>query len=246
MPPLHCSTVNSIPMPELHITEVLPEGDDAAWITLGDGLTRLVGLHPLMALPTHRALRLQRLVRRPRLTPDGMQVMWPGGATLDAASVHQAPGGPLPLALLAVVPTAQRYRPLAALLSHTDPPVPDYLDVRPEHTVRSGLGLSPGDLTSVVERHGPVPHDLMVARLSDLLLTLRQVLPGDALPALLRQPWPYARRHHPHSILLDTALGCLRFGRIDLVEAPLIHLLLPPWSGAATPLPSTSRVTVAP
>jgi len=45
-------------MTGLIITEVLPEGDDRAWITLNDGLTRLVGLRPLMDQPAHQALRL--------------------------------------------------------------------------------------------------------------------------------------------------------------------------------------------
>lgn len=214
-------------MADLHITEALPEAEHAVWVTLSDGLTRLLDLRPLWARSTHRALRLRRLVRRPRVSPDGEFVLWPGGATLDVASVQLAPGGPLPVDLQGLGPQALRYRPLAALLRYAEPPVPDYLDVRPEHVVRLQLGLTPNDLAQVTQHHAPAPPEQLLARLSDLVLALRLVLPGDALLSLLRRPWPYAQRHAPQSALLHTAHDCLRHGRIDLVEAPLVALLLP-------------------
>lgn len=214
-------------MIDLTITEVLPEGDACAWITLSDGLTRLVGFQTLMSRPTHLALQLRRLVRCPRRSPDGAHVLWPGGTLLDARSVLEAPNGPLPLELLALVPAAQRYRPLAALLRTCEPPPADYLDARPNHVVAARLGLKAGEMDSILSGHRPAVPELVVARLSDLSLLLSHLLPDGMVSGLLRRPWPYARQHTPQNSLLDTALDCLRAGRTDLIEAPLVHLLLP-------------------
>jgi len=215
-------------MTGLIITEVLPEGDDRAWITLNDGLTRLVGLRPLMDQPAHQALRLRRLTRAPRISPDGTKVVWPGGSLVDVTAVRDAPHGPLPLTLHALVPEAQRYRPLAALLRGCEPPVPDYLDVRPVHVVASRLGLKAGEMDVILAGHHPVEPEQVVPRLSDLALLLSSLVPEGMVSSILRRPWPYARRHSAPHPLLDTALGCLCAGRTDLVEAPLVHLLLPP------------------
>ena len=71
------------------------------------------------------------------------------------------------------------------------------------------------------------PPELVVARLSDLSLLLSHLFPDGMVSGLLRRPWPYARQHTPQNSLLDTTLDCLRAGRTDLVEAPLVRLLLP-------------------
>lgn len=214
-------------MTDLVIVEVLPEGDDRAWITLDDGLTRLVGFEALMAQPTHQTLRLHRLIRCPRVSPTGTHVVWPGGSLVDVQSIQQAPHGPLPLELHALVPEAQRYRPLTALLRTCDPPVPDYLDVRPVHVVASRLALKAGEMDIILAGHHPAESEQVVPRLSDLTLLLSSLIPEGMVGGVLRRPWPYARRHSPQDPLLDTALGCLSAGRTDLIEAPLLHLLLP-------------------
>jgi len=213
-------------MTGLIITEVLPEGDDRAWITLNDGLTRLVGLRPLMDQPAHQALRLRRLTRTPRVSPDGTQVVWPGGSLVDVAAVRDAPHGPLPLTLYALVPEAQRYRPLAALLRACEPPIPDYLDAKPAHVVAARFGLKPNEMDNILAGHRPANPEQVVPRLSDLALLLSGLVPDSVAGGLLRSPWPYAHRHSPQNPLLHTALGCLCAGRIDLIEAPLVHLLL--------------------
>ena len=211
-------------MPELTITEVLPEADDRIWVTLSDDQTRLIGLSPLMDLPTYRALRLNRLIRCPRISADRRHVIWSGGVCLDIHSIESAPNGAQPLELLALLPSAHRFRPLAAVLQHSEPHVYGYPDVRPAHIVASLLSMKPQELTEVLASHQPAPPELSLARLSDLALFLSAWFPDAAIPALLRRPWPYSTRRYPYSCLLDTATGCLLHGRIDLVETPLLLL----------------------
>jgi len=224
--------ITSYPTTDLTITEALPEGDDRAWITLSDGQTRLVGFQALMALPTHRTLHLRRLSRCMHVSLDGTFVRWPGGLLLDVQSVAYAPHGPLPLEIHALLPAQHRYRPLAALLRACEPPLQDYLDVRPAHVVQARLGLKTAELDGVLTGHRPAGAEQVVARLSDLALLLAGLVPDGLIGGLLRRPWPYARRHSRPLPLLDTALECLSAGRTDLVEAPLIHLLLPSSAGA--------------
>ena len=205
-------------------TEVLPEGDDRAWISMNDGLTRLVGLRQLMALPTHHALQLRRLVRRPRMSGDGRFICWPGGPYLDVSSVRDAPHGRLPVELLGIVPEQRRFRPLAAVLEHADPNLHGYGDARSLPTVQALLGLKDGAFEALLPAYRPAPSALVLARLSDLSLLLSSWFPPQNLPVFLHRPWPYAIRRYPDSRLLDTAAGCLGHGRIDLVEAPLLLL----------------------
>lgn len=73
------------------IIEAIPEGAHAAWVTLDDGLTRLIDLRPLAQLPTHEALCLPRLTRSLRVTDGAQRVSWPGGAHLDVTSITLAP-----------------------------------------------------------------------------------------------------------------------------------------------------------
>lgn len=208
------------------VVEALPEGSDRVWVTLNDGITRLVSLQPLLERETHRALRLDRLARRPAVAPDGTYVLWPGGAHLDALSIHRAPNGPLPVTLLAVVPATRRYRPLAALLTHLDPPPVDPSRPQDAATACRLLGLQPAELASLLPFYNPAPADLVAARLTDLGRLLTHLLPDANAHALLRCPWPHAIHTYPGRRLLHTALGCLRSGRADLVEAPLVTLIL--------------------
>lgn len=211
-------------MTELLVTEVLPEADDRIWVSLSDDLTRLLSVRPLLGRTTHRALRLPDLTRRPRVTPDGRCIRWPGGPFLDVDSVLNAPSGVLPVELLALVPFPSRFRPLHALLLHAKPNLHGYDDVRPLATIQTLLGMTTGELEPVFAHHRPAPADLLLSRLSDLALLLCSWFPNGAACQLLRQPWPYAQRESSGDPLLGTAMGCLRFGRIDLVEAPLILL----------------------
>jgi len=213
-------------MPDLTITEVLPEGDAFAWITLSDGMTRLIDFRALMALRTHRALRLRQLIRSPRVAPDAVHIVWPDGSVVDILSVRDAPHGPLPLTLNALIHETRRYRPLVALLQACEPPLPNYLDVQPAHVIAARLGLTSREMDSILTGHQPAHPEQVVPRLSDFALLLTGLVPDGVIGGLLRRSWPYGRRHSQHP-LLDTALGCLRAGRIDLVEAPLIQLLLP-------------------
>ena len=207
------------------ITEALPEGDDRVWVSLEDGLTRLIDLRPLMTLATHRTLRLRRLTRCPTVSPDGRFICWPGGAHISAAAVKRATSEEASfLKVLAMVPFTRRFRPLSAILRHAEPNLHGYHDVRTLQTILPVLGLKPGEFGSLISTYLPASEDLVLARLSDLSLFLKEWFPDQALPALLRRPWPYAIRKYPGSRLLDSALGCLRHGRIDLVEAPLLLL----------------------
>jgi hypothetical protein len=103
-----------------------------------------------------------------------------------------------------------------------------YLDVRPAHIVAARLGLKSSEMASVLVGHRPAGPEQVVPRLSDLALLL-----GGLIGGLLRRPWPFARRCAPQNPLLDTALGSLCAGRSDLVEAPLVQLLLPSSSPVA-------------
>lgn len=211
-------------MPE-HITEALPEGDDRVWVSLDDGFTRLIDLTPLMALASHRSLRLRRLIRCPAVSANGQFVYWPGGAHISADAITRAARKPdSPLSVLSVVPFGRRYRPLSAVLRHAEPNLHGYHDVRPQHHVLPILGLNSGEFDVLARQYHPAPQDLVLARFSDLALFLREWFPDQALPSLLRQPWPYSIRRYPGSRLLDTALGCLKHGRIDLIEGPLLLL----------------------
>ncbi len=213
--------------PKLRITEVLPEGDHHVWVTLSDGYTRLLDLRSLSHLPTHQVLRLPQLVRQPVAAPDGQHVVWPNGTVLDLASVRDAPHGPLPVQLDALVLQARRYRPMQMCLKALEPAT-TYLDVRPLEILLPRLGLRYSEWRSISERYRPVPPDLVHARLSDLTLLLTSLVPDGFLPGLLQQNWNYAVYRCPHRPLLHTADGCVRFGRLDLVELPLLALLLSP------------------
>ena len=99
--------------------------------------------------------------------------------------------------------------------------------------VASRLALKAGEMDIILAGHHPAEPEQVVPRLSDLALLLSGLVPQGMVGSLLRRSWPYARRHSPQSPSLDTALECLCAGRTDLVEAPLLHLLLTPGRLAA-------------
>lgn len=212
----------------LRITEALAEGDHHMWVTLSDGQTRLLNLGPLRTLRSHHSLRWPRIARRPVPSPDGQYVLWPSGATLDLASICDAPHGALPVGLDALLPQARRYRPVLPYLSGLEPATHAYLDVRPLNRLMPLLGLRLSEWRSIAERYRPVPEELVHARLSDLALLLTSLVPAPLLPTLIQRPWNYALQCCPNQSCVHTAVGCIRFGRLDLIEVPLLTLLTAP------------------
>ena len=206
------------------ILEVCPEpGRAQLWLTFEDGLTRRVDLSALVVLEHYRALRLPAVFARARLHDAGRQVTWPGGALLTADTVLQAPDGTLPITTVAVVPAVQRYRPLLPYLQHLQPAL--FVREAPiEATViQRMLHFRPQDL-EVALRHSSAPAEQTINRLYDLALLLSSYFDFQSLPALLRRPWRYAEQQCPAQTLLHTMLGCLQYGRPDLVERPCLLL----------------------
>jgi Protein of unknown function (DUF2442) len=104
------------------ILEVCPEpGRAELWLTFDDGLTHRVDLFKLLVLERYRALRLPAVFARARIDDEGARLTWPGGAHLTADMVLHAQDGTLPITTVAVVPAAQRYRPLLPCLHHLQP-----------------------------------------------------------------------------------------------------------------------------
>lgn len=206
------------------ILEVCPEpGQAQLWLTFDDGLTRRVDLSALLTLESHRALRLPAVFSRARLHPDGAMLTWPGGAHLHADMVLHAPNGALPVTTMAVVPAAQRFRPLLPYLNHLQPTL--FVREAPieASVVQRFLQLRPQDL-EVALRHSSAPAEQTLNRLYDLALLLSSYFDAQNLPGLLRRPWRYAEQQCPAQSLLHTMLGCLQYGRPDLVERPCLLL----------------------
>ncbi|UQN10229.1 DUF2442 domain-containing protein [Deinococcus sp. QL22] len=206
------------------IIEVLPEpGVPQVWVSTGDDQTHRVDLSPLLEIEAFRALQLPRVRQAVRVSPDGQHLRWPGGAQLDLPSITQAPSGALPVRPVAVMSTAQRYRPLLPYLKALDPMIylpPDPVEPR---LVGALLGLNPGELQEVT-KHYRAPQDVTLHRLCDLGTFLNDLFARPQVSALLRRAWPYGIRSCPGQPLLHTMLGCLRYGRPDLVERPCLLL----------------------
>jgi len=208
-----------------HILEVCPEpGRTQLWLTFDDSLTRRVDLSGLLTLESHRALRLPAVFARASVRQGGTVLTWPGGAQLGADVVLQAPpDGTLPVTILALMPAAQRYRPLLPYLRHLKPAL--FVREAPidASVVRNLLQLRGQDL-EVALRHSGAPAEQTLNRLYDLALLLSSYFDAQNLPALLRRPWRYAEQQCPEQALLHTMLGCLQYGRPDLVERPCLLL----------------------
>ena len=212
-------------MNALTITEVLPEpGSTQLWITFSDDRTHRLDLELLLRLPEYRALSLIRLFGRVQVSEDHLALEWPGGARIGTQAILASPRGPLPLMPVAVLPAAERYRPLLPYLRHLDLPIylrPDPIEA---HTVVKVLGLKPGELETAC-RNLRAPEALVYARLYDVGIFLEEHFLGADLSRLLRRAWRFGAEQSPGQPLLHTMLGCLMYGRPDLVERPLLTLL---------------------
>lgn len=200
------------------ITEVLAEpGSYQLWVTIGSEQTHRIDLTFLLTVEMYRTLRLRTLFARVQVSAEGHQLLWPGGARLDIPSILQA--GPLPVQTIAIVPAQQRYRPLLPYLLHGQPHT--YLRPMPIESavVQRLLQLRPGELDQILHRT-PAPTEVLLARLYDLGVFLTGHFAPQHLTALMRQPWRYGEQRCPGEPLLHTMLGCLQWGRPDLIERP--------------------------
>lgn len=202
------------------MTEVLVEpGSHQLWVTFNDGQTYRLDLQPLLAVDSHKILRLNTLFARAQVSPDGQHVLWPSGALLDLSSILKGGAGRLPVRTIAVVPARHRYRPLLPYLLHQQPPT--YLRPTPIEfvTVQRLLRLRTSELNQML-RGVPVPEELLLNRLYDLGVFLTSHFAEEHLYALMRRPWRYGEQQCPRQPLLHTMLGCLQNGRPDLIERP--------------------------
>jgi Protein of unknown function (DUF2442) len=213
------------PDPAQTATEVLVEpGSHQVWVTFADAQTCRVDLTPLLTLDTHRSLRLPRVFAAVALSPAGRGLHWPGGVQLDSGSVRLAPVGGWPVRPVACLPAHQRYRPLLPYLHYQDPPLQAQPLPVDRASVQRQLQLRPGELDQIL-RHSPVAAEILLPRLSDLATLLTGHFPGLSLAVLLRRPWRHSTLRYPSSPFLHTMLGCLQFGRPDLIEQPCLLLL---------------------
>ena len=207
------------------IIEALPEpGGTQLWVTFDDQLTRRIDLQPLLTQESHRLLRLPRAAARVTVDPDGLALRWPGGANLLAESILHAPQGPQLVSPVAMLPAAQRFRPLLPYLHHFTPALyirPDPIEAR---VVSQWLGLHPEQLDQAL-RLVQAPNTIALGRLHDVMMVLLEHFSREHLHALLRRPWVYGQSKMPSQPLYHSILGCLTYGRPDLVEQPCMLLL---------------------
>lgn len=202
----------------LTITEVLPEpGTTQLWVTFTDDRTHRLDLELLLRLPEYRALGLHRLFGRMKVSEDHLALEWPGGARVGAQAILAAPRGPLPLLTVAVLPAVERYRPLLPYLRHLDLPIYKRPDPIEAGTVVKVLGLKPSELETACQNLR-APDAQVYGRLYDAGIYLQEHFSGDHLSSLLRRTWRFGAEHSPSQPLLHTMLGCLMYGRPDLVE----------------------------
>ena len=210
---------------DLTITEVLPEpGSLQLWVTFDDDHTHRLDLEPALRLPEYRALGLKRLFGRVKVTAGGRALEWPGGARLGALAILGASTGVLPLQLVAVIPSAERFRTLLPYLRHLELPIylrPDPIEAS---AVIKVLGLKPGELETACGNLR-APGAQVLGRLYDAGIFLQEHFSGEHLTTLLRRPWRFGAEQAPGQPQLHTMLGCLMYGRPDLVERPLITLM---------------------
>lgn len=199
------------------IIEALPDSHTRLWVTLGDQ-TRYVQLQPLQGPESMLPLLIPRVFNRVRVSEDGLAPRWPGGFTVPwhlVVADHTPPW----LTHLGVVPPEERYRPLLPLLRHGTPPAQVRTQLTRLHVVQM-FGMRGGELDGILRAYR-VPEEVMLHRLYDLGLFLRDHLFPELPAALLRRPWAYAAHRHPDQHHLHTLLACLTWGRLDLVEDPL-------------------------
>ncbi|BDP41219.1 hypothetical protein DAETH_11880 [Deinococcus aetherius] len=198
------------------ITEALTDSHTQLWVTLGDQTWR-VQLHPLRGPEPMLPLVMPRVFGGVRVSEEGLALRWPGGFRLPwhlVVAEHAPPW----LTHLGVVPPEERYRPLLPLLRHGTPPAPLRNQPTRLHVIQM-FGMQEGELDGIL-RNYRVPEEVMLHRLHDLGLFLRDHLFPELPAALLRRPWAYAAHRHPDQHHLHTLLACLTWGRLDLVEDP--------------------------
>ena len=207
------------------ITEVLPEpGSTQLWVTFSDDRTHRLDLELLLRLPEYRALGLNRLFGRVKVSADRLALEWPGGARIGLQAILAAPVGPLPLLPVAVLPASERYRPLLPYLRHLDLPIYLHPDPIEAGTVIKVLGLKPGELETA-RGNLRAPPTQAYARLYDAGVFLEEHFLGADLSRLLRRSWRFGAEQSPGQPQLHTVLGCLMYGRPDLVERVGLTLL---------------------
>lgn len=207
------------------ITEVLPEpGSTQLWVTFSDDRTHRIDLELLLRLPEYRALTLNRLFGRVKVSAGGVTLEWPGGAQVTAQALLATPPGPLPLLTVAVLPAAERYRPLLPYLRHLDLPIYLHPDPIEANTVVKVLGLKPGEFETAC-RNLRAPETQVCGRLYDAGIFLQEHFSREHLSGLLRHSWRFGLEQSPGQPLLHTMLGCLTYGRPDLVERVGLTLL---------------------
>ena len=206
------------------ITEVLPEpGSTQLWVTFSDDRTHRLDLELLLRLPEYRALGLNRLFGRVKVSADHLALEWPGGARVGLQAILAAPVGPLPLLPVAVLPAAERYRPLLPYLRHLELPIYMHPDPIRSDTVMKVLGLKPGELETAL-RNLRAPEKQVYGRLYDAGIFLQEHFSRDHLSSLLRHSWRFGLEQSPGQPLLHSMLGCLTYGRPDLVERMCVAL----------------------
>lgn len=218
-------------MTESRVTEVLPEpGVLHLWVTFDNGLTHRVDLEQLTRLSRFQMLTLRRAFDRVRVSQDGTRLEWPGGAwigageVLGAGAVSEHSGGALPVLPVARLPQDERYRPLLPYLKHLNMGI--YLRPGPiqPSSVKTLLRLNESELAIALQQLR-APEEQVLGRLCDLGAMLTEYFAGDDLARLLRRPWRYGLERCPGQPLLSTMLGCLMYGRPDLIERPCMLMI---------------------
>jgi len=206
------------------ITEALPEpGVFQVWVTFDDGMTHLLDLQGIIGLEEYRVLRLRKAFERVTVSRDGQRLEWPGGIGLSADDLLTAPGDRLHLIRIARLPSRQRFRPLLPFLKHLDMGIYLRPDPVQASTVLTLLRMKPTELDTALKQLR-APDELVLGRLCDLGVLLLEYFCGDDLSRLLRRPWRYSTEQCPGRPMLHTMLGCLMYGRPDLIERPCVLL----------------------
>jgi len=206
------------------IVEALSEpGVPQIWVTVDDGLTHHLSLKTLTDLEPFRVLRLRRAFDQINVSGDGQWLEWPGGVRIGVEDILNAPAGHLPLLPIARLPREQRYRPLLPFLKNLDMGIYLRPDPIQHSTVITLLRLKPPELETALKLTR-APTELVLGRLCDLGVFLIEYFCGDELSRLLRRPWRYSAEQCPGQPMLHTMLGCLMYGRPDLIERPCMLL----------------------
>lgn len=205
---------------DVRVVEVLPEpGRAEIVVTFEDDQAYQVRYAALLGEERYAPLNLKRVRAAP--TTDGTRILWPGGVSVDAVSVREAPHGPVPLDVVRVTPAARRWRPLYPWLALNDPPASQRCKAAQDAPcVARLLGLRVEELTLAL--HAYPPPEVALPRLHDLGCALAELF-GSSATTVLRRPWPPARAVRASDPLVSM-LDAIKAGRPDLVERPLLRI----------------------